>query len=238
MRMSIGKSGLFWTFFEPFAQISIFISIHVLLQRNSHTASNYNYAVFIASSFIAFNMFRHILRSSAGAFKANRGLFNYKQVKPIDTIIARGLVEIFMTSIIFFVFLFVGFLLQLPITPQHPLIVFAAYIWLAFFSFGIGIVVGIGSTFYVSVEKFVGIFSYILLLFSAIFYPVESVPPQVRDLLLTNPLVHFMELIHAGYIETLTDRFVDYTYMFVWTLTPLFIGLWLYVRLEKKIISL
>jgi capsular polysaccharide transport system permease protein len=46
-----------------------------------------------------------------------------------------------------------------------------------------------------------------------------------------------MEMIHGFYITGLDDRFVDYHYMLYWTVIPLFIGLWLYVRLEKRIIS-
>lgn len=237
MRMSVGKAGLFWTFFEPFAQVSVFILIRVAIHGTSGDTSNYSYAVFMASGFIAFNMFRHILKASSGAFTANRGLFSYKQVKPIDTIIARTLVEVFITGTIITVFLFVGFVLQMDIVPQNIIMVFGSYLWLVLFSFGIGLVVGIGNTFYVSIGRIVNISSFLLLIFSAVFYPVEALPPDVQTWLLYNPLVHFMELIHASYINSLTDRYVDYIYMLEWTIIPIFIGMWLYVRLEKKIIS-
>jgi len=45
-------------------------------------------------------------------------------------------------------------------------------------------------------------------------------------------------MIHGYWIDALDDRFVDYRYMLLWTVTPLFVGLWLYQRLEKRIISL
>ena len=238
MRMSVGKAGVFWTFFEPFAQVTVFIFIRIAIRGGGSDTSAYNYALFMAVGFIAFNMFRKILSASIGAFTANRGLFAYKQVKPIDTIVARVLVEVFMTSIIVLMFLFVGFLLHYELKPENILLVVGGYVWLMVFSFGIGLIVAIGNTFYVSIGKFVGIISFLLLIFSAVFYPLESVPPEAQQILLYNPLVHFMEMIHANYIYELSDRFVDYIYMLKWTIAPLFIGMWLYIRLEKKIVSI
>lgn len=237
MRMSVGKMGLFWTFFEPFAQVAIFILIRVAIMGSRGQTSSYNFAIFMAVGFIAFNMFRSILSSSTGAFTANKGLFSYKQVKPIDTIIARVLVEMFMTGIIILLFLFIGFLLQYELKPENLLLVVAGYLWLVVFSFAVGLVVGIGNTFYVSVGKFVGIFSFVLLIFSGVFFSLESLPVEAQQVLIYNPLVHFMEMVHAAYIYELDDRFVDYIYMLKWTIMPLFIGMWLYLRLEKRIIS-
>lgn len=235
-RMSIGKLGLFWTFFEPFIQITIFIFIRVVAMGRGNE-SNFDYAVFMASGFIAFNMFRHILSGSTGAFIANKGLFNYKQVKPIDTIIARVLVELFMTSIIVFIFLLIGFYFQYDFVPQNILMVILGYFWLLIFSFSVGLVAAVGNTFFVSVGKFVNIFSFGLLIFSAVFYPIVSLPSEAQEILLYNPLVHFIEMIHGYYIYELNDQFVDYKYMMFWTIIPLFIGTWLYIKLKQKIVS-
>jgi capsular polysaccharide transport system permease protein len=240
MRITVGKSGLFWTFFEPFFQTFIFIGIHILIaQKAGHSAAgSYNYPVFMASGFIAFNMFKNILNSAMGAFKANKGLFIYKQVKPIDTIIARILVTLFLTVAIIIIFLAVGFFFHVDnLLPKNTLMVILGYLWLVLFSFGVGLLAAIGNTFFVSVGKFIGIISFVLLIFSAIFYPVASLPPTAQEIILYNPLVHFMEMIHGYYIYGLDDRYVNYRYMLMWTVIPIFIGIWLYERLEKRIIS-
>jgi len=241
MRFSSGRSGLFWTFFEPFFQIFLFVSLRMVViesRGGSAGATNFDYAVFMASGFVAFNMFRHILSSSTGAFIANRGLFNYKQVKPIDTVVSRTLLEFFLSSIIMIFFLLIGFFFQHDnYIPQNILMVALGYIWLMVFSFGIGLVIAVGNTFFMSIGKFVGLISFILLLFSAVFFPLISLPPAAQEILLYNPLVHFMEMIHGYWIDALDDRFVDYNYMIAWTVTPLFVGFWLYRKLEKRIIS-
>ena len=191
-KISVGKLGLFWLFFEPFAQVSMFILIRVTIIGRSEGA-NFDYAVFMAAGFIAFNMFRHILNGSITTFKANKMLFSYKQVKPIDTILARTLVQIFITGIIVLMFIFIGFLFQYNIEPENILMVAFGYLWLALFSFSVGLVVAIGNTFFVSIGKFVNILSFGLLIFSGVFFPIITLPPEAQKILLYNPLVHFLE---------------------------------------------
>jgi len=240
MRMSSGKSGIMWTFLEPFLQVFIFIYIRVMIKEHSGATvmSLYSYAAFMAAGFVVFNIYRQIVSKSLGAFSANKGLFSYKQVKPIDTIIARVFVEIFLTSCVSVIFLVIGFVFGVDnFIPKNILMVFLAVLWLIMFSFGIGLVVGIGNFFYMSIGKFINIISFILLIFSAVFFPIISLPVAAQEVFLYNPLVHFMEMVHGFYLYGLDDRFVDYNYMLYWTLTPIFVGLWLYIRLEKRIIS-
>jgi len=237
MKMSIGKVGLFWTFFEPFMQVLMFMFIRVTVMGKE--SANYDIVVFMASGFIAFNMFSKILHGSIGAFDISRPLFNYKQIKPVDTILARVLFHLFITVIIVIMFLFIGFFFQYEnFIPQDTVLVFVGYLWLLVFAFSIAFVVAIGNVFFVSIGKIVGILTFGLLIFSAVFFPLIALPPAYQEILLYNPLVHFMEFIHSGYIYALDDRFVDYRYMGLWTITPLFIGTWLYARVEKRIISL
>ncbi len=233
MRISVGKLGLFWTFFEPFFQAFIFVSVHSFVLK----ASSYNYPLFMASGIIAFFMFRNILYGAKGAFLANRGLFSYRQVKPIDTIIARVLLESFLTGIVILTFLLYGYYFYYEVEAKNLLMVSLGYLWLILFASGFGLLVAVGNTFFASIGKFVTLLSFGLLVFSAVFYPVASLTPEIQKIILYNPLTHFMEMIHGYYVEGLDDRYVDYGYMAIWTLSLWFAGLWLYLRLEKRIIS-
>jgi capsular polysaccharide transport system permease protein len=204
----------------------------------ANTMSLYSYAVFMASGFVVFNIFKQILSKSIGAFDANKALFSYKQVKPIDTILARVLVEFFLISCVIVVFFMIGFLFDIEnFVPKNILMVFITIIWFVIFSLGIGLLVGIGNFFYMSIGKFVNIISFLLLIFSGVFFSLSSVPPIVRDLLLYNPLTHFMEMLHGFYLYGLDDRYVNYSYILYWTMIPYLVSLWLYLKLEKRIIS-
>jgi len=236
MRFSVSKSGLFWTFFEPFMQVFIMVIIKVVIFGKA--GDNFDFAAFLALNFTAYNMFRNILSKSMGSFTANKALFVYKQVKPIDTIIARVMVEVFVTGTIIVAFVLIGMYFGFDLNVKHLPMVALGFLWLILFAFSFGLFVAVSNTFYPSIGKTINIFMIFLMFGSAVFYSIEMLPTQIQTLLLYNPLTHFMEMIHGYYFYTLDDSFVDYNYMILWTLSPLYIGLVFYRKLEERIISL
>ena len=235
MRFSSGKSGLFWTFMEPFIQILVFVLIKIMLFGRQ--GENFSFAVFLALNFTAFNLFKHIVLKSRDAFKANKGLFVYKQVKPIDTIIARGLVEIFITIVIIFIFIVIGYFLNFDMSIKDFNMVVFGFVILILFAYSFGLFVAVSNVFFQSIGKLIGFLMTALMFGSAVFYTLDSLPYQAREFLLINPLTHVIELIHGSYFEALDTKYVNYSYIALWTLFLLYIGLWLYYKLEKRIIS-
>jgi capsular polysaccharide transport system permease protein len=235
VRFSAGKLGYFWVIFEPLLQISIFVAVKVMLFG---TNSSLDYPVFITLGFVGFNFFRHIVDQSMGAFSANKGLYAYKQVKPIDTIISRVLVEFLVTSIIVCIFILLGLYFNFDMDVQNLGMLLLGFIWLTLFSVGFGLFTAILSTFYDSLKKIIKLVLSPLMFVSAVFYSMQDMPQALQDLIYYNPLAHFIELLHSSYFTVLNDNFIDYTYMLLWTIIPLYIGLWSYSHLEKRIISL
>ena len=235
MRFSSGRMGMFWTFFEPFFQILIFVMIKLILFNSGN--NHFDFAVFLALNFTAFNMFKHIVVKSIASIKANKALFLYKQVKPIDTIIARTLVEVFITGIILLVFLFLGLYFDFDIHVKDLSMVAFGFLWLLIFAFSVALFLSVINTFMDSISKLINFFMTALMFSSAVFYNLEVLPLELQELLLYNPLTHFLEIIHGFYFEALDDSLVSYEYISLWTLSFLYCGLWLYVKLEKRIIS-
>jgi capsular polysaccharide transport system permease protein len=235
MRFSSGRMGMFWTFFEPFFQILVFVLIKLILFGSDKT--DFDFAVFLALNFTAFNMFKNIVIKSIASFKANKALFLYKQVKPLDTIIARCMVEIFITSIIISIFICIGFYFNFDLNVKDLTMVVIGFIGLIIFSFSIGIFMAVLNVFIDSIGKLINFFMTALMFASAVFYSIEILPKDLQIVLLYNPIAHFMEIIHGFYFYALDDKFVSYSYISLWTLFILYIGLWLYVKLEKRIIS-
>jgi len=234
MRFSVSKSGVFWTFFEPFFQVLVMIIIKVFLFGRG--GENIDFAAFLALNFTAYNLFKNILTKSVGAFKANKALFVYKQVKPLDAILARILVEMFITGIIIICFVAIGLYFDFDLNVQNLPMVALGFFSLVFFAFSWGLLLAVGNTFYPSIGKTVSILMRALMFGSAIFYTIEQLPFELQHMLLFNPLTHFMEMIHGYYFDVLDDRFVDYNYMLLWTVIPLYLGLWFYKKLEERII--
>ena len=228
------KLGYFWAIFDPMSQVIIFSTIKMAL--SDRAMQGMDYPVFLATSFLTYNIFKVALSSQA-AFKSNKALFSYKQVKPFDAIVSRYLLEFLVMCLTIIIFLLFGLYIDLDIGVKNLNMVLLAVAWFTVFSFGIGLLIAVLSTFYETFAKLIGVMGLPLFFVSGLMFTVDSLPPTVREYLLYNPVLHFMEMIHGNYFNVLDTRYVDYTYMFLWTIIPLFIGLFFYIRSEKKIIA-
>jgi len=216
------------------AMIVVF-SVIKELAGTTHTPG-VEYPLFLALSFVAYNMFKNIVFKSMDAFSANKALFVYKQVLPFDTLISRFIIEISLSSIVFTLLLFIGWYIGLEIRCDNILGVLLGFLWIAIFGFSLGIFFAVLSFFYENFGKVVKLIFLPMFFLSALFYSVESLPPFAREIIVYNPVVNFMELIHGEFFLTLDTFYVDYMYMVFWTLVPLFLGLWLYKSSQRKII--
>jgi len=111
------------------------------------------------------------------------------------------------------------------------------FVILILFAYSFGLFVAVSNVFFQSIGKLIGFLMTALMFGSAVFYTLDSLPYQAREFLLINPLTHIIELIHGSYFEALDTKYVNYSYIALWTLFLLYIGLWLYYKLEKRIIS-
>jgi len=101
-------------------------------------------------------MFKNIVTKSITSFEANKALFVYKQVKPINTILVRAWLEVFITIIIIVIFITIGLYFNFNIEVKNFFMVFLGFVWLILFSISIGLFLAIVNTFYDSVNKLVG----------------------------------------------------------------------------------
>ena len=148
------------------------------------------------------------------------------------------MIELFITGIIILFFLAIGAYWSYNLEVKNLPMVTLGFLFLILFSLSWAILFSVINTFYSSVGKTIAILMTALMFGSALFYTIEMLPAEFQVMLLYNPLTHFMEMIHGLYFHTLDDKFVDYKYMLLWTIVPLFIGLWFYKKLEDRIISL
>jgi capsular polysaccharide transport system permease protein len=216
------------------AVIVVFALIKEMLHPNS--LPGISYPVFLASGFIAYNMFKNIVLRSMDAFSGNKGLFIYKQVKPFDTLISRAILEVALTGVIILLFLFIGWYLGLNIECKDILMVIVGYLWMALFGLSLGILFGVLAFFYENFKKIINLLFLPLFFLSALFYTLDQLPPIARKILIFNPIVHFEEFIHGSYFYGMDYKYVNFLYMLFWTLIPAFLGLYLYKKSERKII--
>ena len=234
--VGVKKSGYFWLFFDVLFIVFVFAGLRGFL-RGLHIPG-LDTIVFLAINVSAFFFFRttvQMLMSSFGG--TSKKLFDYRQIKPIDIVISKFMFNTFIRILAVFILLFIGLYFDFDLSIKDFNMVMLAVLWLAVFSFAIGLLSAVLGKFFEAYRKIVGFMMLPLLFTSAIFYTVDSLPAELRYYISFNPVAHFMTMLHGNYFHVLNTDFVDYMYMTWWTIIPLFLGLYLYTKSEENIIA-
>lgn len=233
--VGVKKIGYFWLFFDILFVVVVFAGLKSQI-RGSYTPG-LDIVTFIAVNIMAFYFFKTTVKMLMNSFSDNKSLFDYRQVKPVDALFSKFLFNFYTRILATFIMLFVGAYFEFDLSIKDFNMVMFSIAWLALFSLSIGLLCAVLASFFEVAKKLVGYMMLPLLFTSAVFYTVESLPPYLRELIVYNPVVHFMEMLHGSYFHVLDTKYVDYVYMSYWTVIPLFLGLFLYIRSEKGIIS-
>lgn len=227
--------GYLWAVLDPLSMVIAFSLIKSAISERS--MPGVDFPIFLATGILTYNFFKSTMTSALNAFESNSALFVYKYVKPIDTLFARFVLEFLVMCFAISFFLSVGFYFGLDISVKNFNYVLVAILWFGIFGFSMGILFAVLSVFYENFKKIISFLLTPLFFLSGLLYTVDSLPPFARELILYNPVIHFVEMIHGNYFLELDTSYVDYEYMLYWTIVPFFLGLFLYIRSEKKILA-
>jgi capsular polysaccharide transport system permease protein len=225
-RFGSSKLGYFWAIAEPVAQAAILGLIFTLLGRDS--VNNIPIALFIFTGILPFKMFAKLLPQLSAGITANKALFAYRQVAPIDPIITRLLIEV-TTYVISYTFIMLCLSwLGFNVIPDQLLPLFAANALLILFSAGLGIALCSAVQYWQDTPKLLGMILRPLFYISGVFYSATMIPSQYWYLLDWNPIFHIIELSRDAFFKEYTTPLGDWQYVASCTLVSLALGLSLY----------
>ena len=222
-RFGQNRLGYLWALLEPVLLIATFALLYRILGRS--VPDRLPIVPFLTTGFLPYLLFRETSARAMHAVEANRGLLFYPQVRPLDLILARTVLEI-ATNVLAFALILVTYMLYVGnVDVADPLQILL----------GLGLAAGLGSTlglvlcawgvFSSAVERIHGPLIRPLFWFSALMYPTGQLPLRYRNLLTYNPIVHCVELTRAGYFSGYRANHVGLAYPFVWILALGFLGL-------------
>src|SRR5216117_2599539 len=135
------RMGASWTLIEPIVHLLI-LSVAFTLIRGS-TVAGIDFPVFVLVGLAPFLLFRNTALRLMNSPKENRSLFAYKQIKPLDTYIARVLVEFSISAsayaILVFGFAWYGFDMSIKSPIEWMLTILLGVL----FSFGLGMLLSL-----------------------------------------------------------------------------------------------
>lgn len=236
-RFGSKRLGYVWAIVQPASFVLMWWGFFALALRGGRDVGmGVEFPMFLLTGFVPYGMFRSITGSSMNAFTANQGLFNYRQVKPIDTLFARCLVESIVHPLVFAILICLGSAIGFDTTIHNFLGLFLTQLLLVWFSFSLGLVFAVITVFSEMFPTIMGFVLTPLLFISGVIIPISSVPRQFRDILFLNPLLHFIELGRVNYFAAYESPEASYSYVLGWILITCFLGFWLYEHSKNRIL--
>lgn len=180
--------------------------------------------LFVATGAVPVLAFRYISREIMKGVMLNKPLTYYPQVKMLDVIVARTIVEIvssFMGVIVVF-----GILMAFGVNPMPIDMVPAVGGYLCGILLGIGFGVINATVVIVFPGWMMGyvLISIVIYLASGVMFLPNYLPDKIYELLKWNPLLQIVEWVRLGYDPTLPVT-IDYIYILLWIGCSLALGL-------------
>lgn len=208
-RATFGTSpfGYVWAIITPTIGVGLLVFLFGLIGRQPPFGSSL--ALFFATGILTLQFFTELSNKLMTVFDANRALLTYPIIKDVDTLIARAMLVAATYVLIMVIFYTALIALTLASPPAHPEHVVLAFLAALLLGLGFGalnaVIASLWDT-WIQVEK---ILTRPLFFISGIFYVPSQLPPQARDVLQWNPVLHLVEWFRHGFYPNYNSTLLD-----------------------------
>jgi capsular polysaccharide transport system permease protein len=226
--------GFLWIMAEPllFAGL-VGIVWRIMKGPEEHGVS---IVAFIASGYIPLTLFRHAVSRSTRVFSVNGSLLYHRQIKILDFIFVRFIIEVIGAMM---AFVFIGSLLYLinefPVPADIGALI-AGWFFYCLFTFSLCLVLAPISELSDVLEKFLPVTLYIMIPFSGTFNMVSWLTPDLQRIMLYSPFVSPMELMRYGIFGDRVQAIWDLSVTVGSSIVLLLIGLVLCRRVRRVLV--
>lgn len=237
VRTTGDRMAWFWMIFEPMAIVMVMVGVRAFA-RSRMDVNGVEQVPWLMVGMLGFFQFRETMLRAMGAVNANRGLFVFRQVKPVDPVLVRSFVEGALKTFIFLVFIAGAALLGIDLIPDEPILAMALWLAIWLMGTGAGLMVSVGATLIPEIGRVVRILSFPLLLLSGALFPLSALPYEIRSWLMMNPIAHGLELLRAGFFDEyrlLPET--DLSFFLYSVIVGLGLGLMLHIRYAKALLA-
>jgi capsular polysaccharide transport system permease protein len=226
--------GFLWMMVEPL----LFAGLVGITWRYMRGPEEHGVSIvaFVASGYIPLTLFRHAIIRCTRVFSVNGSLLYHRQIKVLDFIFVRFLIEVVGSMM---AFVFIGALLfalnEFPI-PADLGAVLEGWVIYCMFTFSLCLVLAPLSEMSEVLEKLMPVTLYIMIPFSGTFTMVSWLTPAVQNFMLYSPFVSPMELIRYGLFGDRVHAIWDLTVPIGTTIVFTLIGLTLCRRVRRMLV--
>ena len=228
-KISDTRFGILGVLIEPFVTLGIFIAIFAFFRLRP--SNGLNIYIFLGIGFMFYRSFQRSLIASLNSINANRSLFSYKQVKPIDTIITRCLVEGYINLIILIFLFSITFLIEDNFyIDSFPMLVLS-FVALNIFCLSLGIIFMVAGYRYDWLKISTPFIMRPLFFTSGVLFSLRNIPQNLYPFLTWNPILHSIEVarnsVNSEYI--IVDG-ISIIYVIKISLITMTVALFIYLK--------
>ena len=236
-RVSQVKFGFLGVLIQPLLVLSVFLLLFSFLRVRGGDLP-LDIGLFLGSGIVLFTLFTEIALRSLNAMDANEALFFYRPVKPVDTVIARAIVESGLYALIMIIIVCGIWAIREEVIISSLAQVVASFILLALTSLGIGLALTVAGHRYPVIKQIVPIFIRPLWFTSGVFFSFRGIPQQFRPFLSWNPILQAIELTRNAFSQAyVLDPSISMGYLAYCSLISLTFGLGVYMNNEKLLLK-
>jgi capsular polysaccharide transport system permease protein len=228
------RLGYLWALLEPLAHLSMLLLIFGVLMRR--VMPDISFPVFLVNGIVPYLMFSSICSRALNAVEANRGLFSYRPVRPVDAVLARALLEMLVYGSVYLLLMTVLYGVDEPIRLDNLLQLSASWLLLWLLSLGCALVFMVAGHAVKSADKVLPLLMKPLYFISGVMFSIHVVPSEYRWMLDWNPLLHAFELMRHAVCPSYPLYDISLGYLACWTLALLCLGLALYKGREPAML--
>ena len=188
--------GFLWIMVEP----SLFAGLVAILWRAMKGSEEHGVSIvaFVITGYLPVVLFRHSVSRCVALFVANSSLMYHQQIKILDFVFVRFIIELLgsMMAYFFIAIVLIGFG-QFPVPADIGLLI-AGWMLYGFFTLSLCLIIAPLSEMSDVIEKFIPVTTYIMLPFSGLFTMASWLSPVAREYLLWSPFVNAMEMMRKG----------------------------------------
>lgn len=225
--------GYAWALLEPIGTISVLLLVFTALRAPGYPGIDF--PVFLATGVIINGLFVEIANRSIKAIEANTTLFNYRAVRPVDTVIARMLLELILHVTVFVVLALGYFALGGMIEPHDIPGLMMVFMLMGAFACGVGIFFMLVTDAYTDADKILPLLTRPLFFISGVFFSIQSVPRDYWPLFLWNPIFHAIELARMALAPGYVSEGASLAYLTMSTMAVLTFSMAIYHRRERRL---
>ncbi|WP_426265191.1 ABC transporter permease [Sphingomonas sp. PWP1-2] len=205
--------GFLWLFVEPML-FTLGVTTLWALTKSAH-GSDLPIVSFALTGYSTVLLWRNMPARSIGAIKPNLSLMYHRQVKVLDVLMARLLLEGAGATISFVVLSVVFISIGWIPPPEDVLQVIGGWLVLAWFGMSTALLLAAWGEQSELVDKLWHPASYLLFPLSGAAFLVDVLPVQAQQVVLILPMVHCTEYVREGYFGSKFHAHHDMAYAIV-----------------------